>query len=141
VSADGRQHVLLKDGVAGAGPSPDGARFAGLVRGDAEGPLSSRIGVFRASDAALEQTLTLPLAPFIGALARWSPDSRAITYLRTVNGVSNIWALPIDGAATYPLTRFQEEQIFSYAFSQDGTRLAMSRGRTSGDIVLIRSVR
>jgi hypothetical protein len=48
---------------------------------------------------------------------------------------------PLEGGAPHQLTRFDTDVIFSYSYSSDGKLLATARGRTSGDIVLIRNFR
>jgi eukaryotic-like serine/threonine-protein kinase len=70
---------------------------------------------------------------------RWTPDSRAITYLETRRGVSNIWAQPLDGSPPKPLTDFQSEYISSWNWSRDGKQLAYVRGPRNSDVVLINS--
>jgi hypothetical protein len=62
-------------------------------------------------------------------------------FLRTEANVSNLRARPLDGGASHQLTRFDTDLIFSFAYSPDGALLATARGRTSGDIVLIRNFR
>jgi len=71
---------------------------------------------------------------------RWTPDGRALTYIDTVNGVSNIWSLPVDGGPPKQLTDFKTDQIFSFDFSPDG-KLAVSRGTQTSDVILIRDFR
>jgi eukaryotic-like serine/threonine-protein kinase len=70
-------------------------------------------------------------------LIRWSPDSRALTYIDTREGVSNIWSLPIDGGEAKQLTRFTTDRIFRFAWANDGKYLACERGLMIKDIVLI----
>jgi Tol biopolymer transport system component len=72
------------------------------------------------------------------ALIRWSPDSRAISYIVTRRGVSNLWRSPIDGGAPARLTHFTADRIFRFAWSRDGKSLACERGLTIGDVVLIK---
>lgn len=43
--------------------------------------------------------------------------------------------------APHQLTRFENDAIFSFAYSTDGTLLATARGRSSGDVVLIKNFR
>ncbi|MFN2502622.1 MAG: TolB family protein, partial [Pyrinomonadaceae bacterium] len=69
---------------------------------------------------------------------RWTPDGRAVTYIDTINGVSNIWSLPLDGGAPKQLTDFQTDQIFWFDFSRDGRQLALSRGTQTSDVILIK---
>jgi Tol biopolymer transport system component len=58
---------------------------------------------------------------------RWTPDGRAITYVGTRGGVSNIWSQPIDGGPARPLTDFKDHIIFSHQWSHDG-KLVFARG-------------
>jgi Tol biopolymer transport system component len=68
---------------------------------------------------------------------RWSQDSRALTYIVTRDGVSNIWSKLIDGGQPKQLTNFTTDRIFRYAWSRDGKHLACERGQVINDIVLI----
>ncbi|HEV2664356.1 MAG TPA: protein kinase, partial [Blastocatellia bacterium] len=72
---------------------------------------------------------------------RWTPDGRALTYIDTINGVSNIWSLPLDGGPPKQLTDFKTDQIFWFDFSRDGKQLALSRGMETSDVILIRDFR
>jgi hypothetical protein len=51
--------------------------------------------------------------------------------------VSNLWAAPLTGGQTKPLTDFKSDRIFDFVWSRDGKSLALSRGRTSRDVVLL----
>jgi Tol biopolymer transport system component len=64
-----------------------------------------------------------------------TPDAKILTTIGTVGGVSNIWAMPLDGAAFYPMTHFTDLAIANYAFAPDG-RLAISRGADNSDVVI-----
>ena len=69
----------------------------------------------------------------------WTVDGRALTYIDTKDGVSNIWAQPIDGSAKRQLTNFASDLIFFYAWSRDGKQLAIARGSVTKDVILIRN--
>lgn len=69
---------------------------------------------------------------------KWSPDGKALTYSRTIKGVSNIWSSPIDGGEPKQLTSFTSDRIFRFAWSPDGKQLACERGVTITDVVIIR---
>ena len=70
----------------------------------------------------------------------WSPDSRAIDYISDLKGVSNIWALPVDGGQPKQITDFKSGQIFNFAWSPGGD-LAISKGTQSRDVILISNFR
>ncbi len=74
-------------------------------------------------------------------ILRWSPDSRALTYIATRQGVSNIWSKPIDGRPARRLTNFTTDRIFRFAWSRDGKFLACERGMVINDAILISDVR
>ena len=86
------------------------------------------------------KVLDVPSSVNITAGLRWTSDGRALTYIDTINGVSNIWSLPIDGGAPKQLTDFKTDQIFWFDFSPDG-KLAVSRGTQTSDVILIRDFR
>jgi Tol biopolymer transport system component len=68
---------------------------------------------------------------------RWSPDGKAVTYIDTIEGVSNIWAQPVDGGKPRQLTNFKSEQIYYFDWSPKG-RLVVARGTAASDVVRIR---
>jgi Tol biopolymer transport system component len=72
---------------------------------------------------------------------RWTADGRFLTYIDTHDGVSNIWSRPVDGGAPRQLTDFKADQIFRFAWSRDGKRLACSRGAIANDVILIRDLK
>ncbi len=74
-----------------------------------------------------------------GFALHWSPDGRALLHLR--EGLLNVWSQPVDGGKPSRLTNFQGDQIFNFAWSQDGKWLALARGRVAEDVVLISDLR
>jgi len=68
---------------------------------------------------------------------KWTADSRALSYVVTQRGVSNIWNLPVDGSAPQKVTDFKSDRIFYFAWSPDGKNLALSRGSLTNDVVLL----
>ena len=80
----------------------------------------------------------LPVALPSAGIMQWAPDSLAVTYVETRDGVSNIWRLPLDGTSAKQITHFESGQIFRFAWSHDGKRMAIVRGVPNGDVVLIR---
>jgi Tol biopolymer transport system component len=71
---------------------------------------------------------------------RWAPDSQGVAYINQQDG-RNLWEQPLDGGPPHALTHFPDAQILDFAWSPDGKRLALSRGRRSDDIVLLTGLR
>jgi eukaryotic-like serine/threonine-protein kinase len=67
----------------------------------------------------------------------WSPDGRALIYINTLSGVSNLWRQPTDGSPPKQITNFKSDLIYNFAYSRDGKDLALSRGIHTRDAVLI----
>jgi WD40-like Beta Propeller Repeat len=92
------------------------------------------IGVSRLL-SGLISTVELPM------VVRWTRDGRAVTYIDTRNGVSNLWLQPITGGPARQITNWTEQQIFSFAWSRDGKRIIAARGSRKDDVVLIKDAR
>ena len=109
--------------------SPDGTTIAGhyndlAARGE-------RVALVPVSGGAAK------LFPTVPPNASWTPDGKALVYVDTRAGVSNILRQPIAGGTATPLTSFGSEQIFNYALMPDQRQLGAVRGRVSSDVVLI----
>jgi Tol biopolymer transport system component len=71
----------------------------------------------------------------------WSPDGRALIYINTLSGVSNLWRQPLNGSPAKQITNFKSDVIYNFAYSRDGRTLAFSRGSQTRDAVLITDVK
>lgn len=70
-------------------------------------------------------------------IQHWRPDGMALDYVRRVNGTSNLWEQPLAGGPPKPLTRFSSGQIFDFSWSPDKSKLLLSKGSVTSDVVLI----
>ncbi len=68
---------------------------------------------------------------------RWTPDGKAISYIKTENGVANLWAQPIDGGEPYQITKFIADGIPSYCDWSADFGLICSRSRVTRDAVVV----
>jgi eukaryotic-like serine/threonine-protein kinase len=74
------------------------------------------------------------------ARMRWTPDGRAVTYIGRQDGLADIWSQSIDGGEPKRITNFKADEIFSFDWSRDN-RLAISKGTSMSDVVLIRNAK
>ena len=141
VSIDGGESVRLTDKYTlNPTVSPDGSLIACHYRED-EPNQSYKVAIIPFAGGDPVKVLDFPQSFSGGPGLRWTPDGRALTFIDTVNGVSNIWSLPLDGGARKQLTDFKTDQIFWFDFSRDGKQLALSRGTQTSDVILIRDFR
>jgi len=70
---------------------------------------------------------------------RFSPDGKGIVYPVREKGVDNLWLQPLDGGVGRQLTNFNSLKIYSYEWSPDGKSLALVRGDSPSDLVLIQN--
>ncbi|MEP6920545.1 MAG: hypothetical protein ABI967_05415 [bacterium] len=150
VSVDGGSPIELVTGGDHRNPqlSPDSKLLAYLFSD--EQTKRSKLAVINAEGGALIKTFDLPVASLgiyemgFSALYRgfhWSPDGRALDYINTLSGVSNLWRQPLDGGPTKQITDFKSDLIYTFAYSHDGHSTAFARGSHNRDAVLIGEVK
>jgi eukaryotic-like serine/threonine-protein kinase len=54
--------------------------------------------------------------------------------------VDNLWLQPLDGSSGRQISQFNSEHILAFHWSPDGKSLAVLRGHTDSDVVLIRDL-
>ena len=67
----------------------------------------------------------------------FTPDGKAVVYVVREKGVDNLWEQPLDGKAHKQLTHFKKDRTFRFAFSPDGSKLAMQCGQIESDAVML----
>jgi Tol biopolymer transport system component len=73
--------------------------------------------------------------------ARWTPDGKGLVSAVTSAAVGNLWLQNPDGTRRRQITDFKSDLILDFAWSSDGQRIALARGKSSSDVVLIRNFR
>ncbi len=116
--------------------SPDGTRIACTFRADETDRWKIAVLPFDGGEPI--RTFALPY-PY-NQIIRWTPDSKALTYLDKVNGVHNVWRQPIDGSPPARMTNFTEDLILHYDWLSSGQQLVLSRGGRRRDVVLMKNI-
>ncbi len=145
--ADGTEtEILAKGNLRYPQLSPDGKLVAYFF--DDEQTNRPRIAVMEFVNGATVRTFDLPVTSQSSLYEslfyrgfHWSPDGRAIVYLNTLGGVSNLWSQPLDGGTAKQITDFKTDLIYNFAYSRDGRQLALARGSHTRDAVLISEVK
>ena len=137
IPGEGGTAVQVTDKFSvGSVVSPDGRLIASIFRESEGSP--EKIGILPAQGGAPVKLLPLPPL-MVGAypLFQWSRDGKSLIYVENRKGVSNLWSRPLDGSPPKQLTSFQSDLISSFAWSPDGTQLAVARGTSTSDAILI----
>jgi Tol biopolymer transport system component len=142
IPSEGGASVQITDKSSqGSVVSPDG-KLISCVLQETDNSLIWKIGILPAQGGA--PLKLLPISPMAETLMftayppfQWSRDGKSLVYVENRNGVSNLWNHPLDGSSPTRLTSFQADLIFSFAWSPDGTQLAMARGTSASDAILI----
>ena len=140
VAVNGGQPVQLNEKLATAPTvSPDGKLVACYCKDNPSAPF--KVAVLPIEGGQPTKTFDVELNPRVLPWLRWTADGRAIVYVLTPGGVSNLWAQPLDGGQPKPLTNFTSDLIFSFDLSRDGKQIVLSRGVTTSDVVLTSNFR
>jgi hypothetical protein len=67
-------------------------------------------------------------------------DGKAVIYPFRHGGVDDLWLQPLDGSSGKQITDFKSEHIRDFRWSFDGSKMAVIRGHTDSDVVLIRDM-
>ena len=98
----------------------------------------TKLGVASAEGGPLQ--FTIPISIGSAGLA-WAPSGKALQYLLTRNGATNLWEQPLTGGEPRQITNFPSSRIFDFAWSRDGRQLLLTKGTQSSDVILIRNFR
>ena len=121
--------------------SPDGALILGHYIDDQR---RQRLAVVPADGrgSVLKPDIPVVVGHVIGPSYAWAPDGRALTFVKTAGGTSNLWRQPLKGGAATRLTSYRagDEPIALHVWSRDGKFLALVRNTTQSQVVLLREV-
>jgi eukaryotic-like serine/threonine-protein kinase len=142
ISIDGGAPVdLARGNVFNPAISPDGTLVA-YVRIDGQGASAKVKFVVQ----KLEGGAPIQEIPASGDNANlgWTPDGHALTYLHTAGSARHLYMQPLSGGPPVQLSHFDTEPslITNYAWSRDGKKFALTRGRYNAtDVVMFSGFR
>lgn len=72
-----------------------------------------------------------------GEDVRWSPFPGYLSFIKTTNGIGNLWLQPIEGGSPIQLTERTSDEIITHDWSRDGSRVAFSTGSETTDVIVM----
>jgi serine/threonine protein kinase len=129
----GNTETVIEDPSAGYNLSPDGKLVAVLDVRELDHKL-----VLNVFDIAEKKTTYHNIDSRASDPMNFATKGNAVVYTVRDKGVDNLWVQPLDGSAYQQLTHFTAERIVRFAFSADGSRIAIERGHLESDAVLLR---
>ncbi len=127
---------ITEQAVWAATVSPDGKLIACMLVDPTD--KRRKLALISFADGQVIKLFDLKNMPRNNQL-RWTPDSQTITFIGIINGVGNIWKQPIKGGTAQQITKYTDDLIYRFGWSTDGNQLALERGMTVNDIILIQN--
>jgi serine/threonine protein kinase/sugar lactone lactonase YvrE len=115
--------------------SPDG-KFVAFAMLEHAGEHKEKLALVSTDSGQVLKRLDFERPRF--GLVRFSQDGKAVVYPTRDKGIDNLWLQPLDGSKGKQLTDFTSERIWDFHWSFDGSKLALVRGHSDADVVLIR---
>jgi len=128
----GSAETVLSPSNAITALSPDGKMLAGFEVRELDHKLMLHLYSIEDKKVTyqdVDQNATGPVG--------FAPDGKGIIYTIHQKGVSNLWLQPLDNSPSRQLTHFTSEGMFKFSFSKDGTKIAIERGHSESDAVVL----
>ncbi|HEY4931385.1 MAG TPA: protein kinase [Terriglobales bacterium] len=137
MAAEGGQSKQLSDDfVEFAAISPDGQQVAILSLKGTGVQTQLVIKLIPANGGAPFKTFDAH--PLISGFMQYSGDGKSIYYPIREKGVSNMVKQLLDGSPATQVTDFKDLDIRGYAYDWPNKKLAITRGKSNSDVVLIK---
>ncbi len=140
VSVEGGEAVKISDKLSMPGSySPDGKTIAyGYFEPGGAEPW--RLALQSSEGGTVLKTFEPQPSLGYGKVA-WTADGRSLIYEGRIARVDNLFTQPIDEGKPRQLTDFPADNNYYFALSSDGKQLAISRGKATLDVVVIKDFR
>ena len=140
--ADGKEEVFFEDDniqpILFLTLSADGKYLAFPVwrspKDKVQNENNARIGILSTENPADVKIVECRLAM---VMLRLTPDGKAVEYVSDAKEGTQILRQNVNGGEPQTIFAFPKEKIFNFAWSKSGTRLAISRGQSYKDAVLL----
>ena len=115
--------------------SPDGSMIACFSI--LEGEKFWILAILPAEGGSPVKTFQIPTSTATSRGPAWTPDGKQITYIVSNGEKSDLWAQPVEGGDPVRISDFTRPWIARRSYSQDGKRIAITRGEAFRDAVML----
>ena len=116
--------------------SPD-SRLAAFTTFASPGSPRKQLALVSVDSPQNTKLLELQRPVPLSRAVRFTHDGAAVVYPFHDRDAENLWLQPLDGSPGKQITNFNSEEITDFHWSFDGSKLAMVRGHTDSDVVLL----
>jgi Tol biopolymer transport system component len=129
----GSPETVVKFSVGIFALSPDGTQIASYDVRQLDHKLTVRIDNVETHQMAYNDIDQRAMAEHLA----FAPDGKGIVYVVREKGVDNLWLQPLGATPHKQLTHFKKDGTFRFAFSPDGTKIALECGAIESDAVML----
>ncbi|HYA62633.1 MAG TPA: protein kinase [Candidatus Sulfotelmatobacter sp.] len=129
----GSPETVVKYAVGAYGLSPDGKEIAFFEVRELDHKLMVRVDNVETHQTTYSDIDQRALPDELS----FAPDGKGVVYIVREKGVDNLWLQPLDGGPHRQLTHFKKDGTFRFAFSPDGSKIAMECGALESDAVML----
>jgi serine/threonine protein kinase len=134
ISVDGgTPEVMIKKGVGIYDISPDGKFLLTTEVREFDHKL-----MLREDSTETKTTQYRDIDQRAQETSRYMPDGKSVTYIVREKGVDNLWTQQLDGTGRKQLTHYKSDKIGAFAYSRDGSKIAIEKVHTESDAILFR---
>jgi len=120
-------------------PSPDGTLLLGDCWDQKVG--RSRLVIVSADGRTPARWFDAPLGQGTFGPEAWAPDGRSVTFVRLTGAALALWRQPLAGGAPIRVGDLTgTDPVMAHSWSPDGKWLALVRGVTARDVVVIKDL-
>jgi TolB protein len=132
VPINGGESIKVADKYWMPAFSPDNQFIAGRYNLQSD---SRDLAIFSAQGGAPLRYVSIPIQEW--QRVQWLRSGRELSYVKNVDGYSNIWSYDLDTGTSKQVTNFNSDQIYAYAWSPDYKQLASQRGTKISQVIVM----
>ena len=139
IPADGGEPVRLTDFYCIVPSiSPDG-KFFSCIQPTIQQIKNATLAIVPIEGGVPIKTFEVVPFSFYYRPIRWTSDGKGLVFKRIEKQTGNLWRQDVSGGEPKRITDFKSDVIFNHAYSHDGKKLIVSRGKVAYNTVILKN--